>query len=238
MTGCGRSVGAYVRQKLIDQGHAVTGVGLDGPDVKMDFLQADHIDIASLFRNTSYDVLINNAGITRIDFIRQHRLSDFNDVLRVNLSVPFAFCQQFIRRAQEYDNEKPSLRRYRIINTSSMATSVALRASPGYCASKAGLEALTRVLAKELAGKLPITCVCIAPGGIEDTAMIRQATEDLQRTRGMTAEQAEAYARQSPMGRHCTMDEVWRMFDFAVNYMPEYCSGEVFRMMGGMGVMS
>lgn len=191
----------------------------------------------ALLLREEFDTLINNAGITRIDFIQKHSMKDFCEVVHLNLTVPFFLCREFIRwvatvAPEEYEEGHHAL----IVNTSSMATSIALRASPGYCASKAGLEAMTKVLAKELAGTLPVACVCIAPGGVDDTQMVRQVTEDLQRTRGMTKEQAEAYNRQSPLRRNMTHDEVWKMFDFAVNSMPLYMTGTVLRATGGMGV--
>jgi hypothetical protein len=66
--------------------------------------------------------------------------------------------------------------------------------------------------------------------------MYEQVIDDLQRTRGMTEEQARQYNTASPLGRNCSHDEVWALFDFAVNRMPEQMTGTTLRMPGGMGI--
>src|SRR6185503_19811300 len=246
MTGCSRSIGAYIRERLLEQGHEVFGVGLGGPDFESDFNatypepysfeeELNHIfDQAEASMGGPIDVLINNAGMTKIDFLENHSLGDFSAVLNVNLVAPFLFCREFARRVKN-DESVPRERLRRIVNTSSMGTKISLRASPGYCASKAGLDALTKVLAKEFAGRLPVVVCSIAPGGIDDTEMKAQAIRELQRTRGMSEEQATKYFSQSPFGRGCTFEEVWKLYDFAVNSLPEQCSGTVLTMPGGMG---
>jgi len=260
MTGCSRSIGAYIRERLLEQGHAVFGVGLGGPNLEMDFNLEAHEplhyeeELSYVFNQAEdrlggpIDVLINNAGMTKIDFLENHSLGDFSSVLNVNLVAPFLFCREFARRVKNDEQTPhqfyPSVDRSgylkgrlrRIVNTSSMGTKISLRASPGYCASKAGLDALTKVFAKEFAGRLPIIICSIAPGGIDDTEMKAQAIRELQRTRGMSEEQATKYFSQSPFGRGCTFDEVWKLYDFAVNSLPEQCSGTVLTMPGGMGV--
>jgi len=259
MTGCSRSIGAYIRERLLEQGHAVFGVGLGGPEFESDFnatypepysmeQEVHHVfDQAEAAMGGPIDGLINNAGMTKIDFLENHSLGDFSAVLNVNLVAPFLFCREFARRVKnevsteqtrtgQVRNEAVVSGVRRIVNTSSMGTKISLRASPGYCASKAGLDALTKVFAKEFAGRLPIVICSIAPGGIDDTEMKAQAIRELQRTRGMSEEQATKYFSQSPFGRGCTFDEVWKLYDFAVNSLPEQCSGTVLTMPGGMGV--
>lgn len=236
MTGCSRSVGATIREKLIAQGHDVFGMGIGGPDYEVDFLSDEcpyevgrkAFATYANYHGGSIDCLINNAGITRIDFLENHSIREFEDVLQVNLTWPFGLCKAFLE-SREHTNSK-------IINVSSMGATLALRASPGYCASKAGLEMLTKGLAKEFAGRKKITVIGIAPGGIQNTAMIDFSIEELQRTRGMTEKEAIAYNAQSPMGRNMTHEELWEVFDFAVNDAPEYMSGTILKCTGGMGI--
>lgn len=254
-TGCSSGFGKYVRECLIDQGHSVFGVGLDGPDLMIDFLSMKNdlyglemfanktIDSASKYFSDysigfRIDALINNAGITRMVWTPNHTVFDFNDVMFVNLMVPFALSQAFVKHVREFMKKGENNADYfhRIINTSSMGTKMALRTSPGYCASKTGLEAMSRTLAKEFAGRLPISVTCIAPGGVDDTEMVRKVIENLQTTRGMTEEEAEKYNRQSPLGRNMTHEEVWQMFNFMVNDAPLYLSGTTLYATGGMGI--
>ena len=247
MSGCSGSFGKAVRERLQNKGHLVFGVGLGGPHYIVDFLSelaisedvvTDIFDEAENFFDGNTTGLINNAGITRIDFTSQHSLKDFIDVMHVNLTIPWLLSREFVRRterdASTFGAENLGLRR--IINTSSMAATSVLRASPGYCASKAGLESITKVMAKELAGKLPILVAAIAPGGVDNTDMVQQAIHDLVRTRGMSLEEANKYNRQSPFGRNMTHEEVVDVFDFAINKMPIYMSGTILKCTGGMGI--
>lgn len=241
MTGCSRSVGQYIADELREQGHQVFGVGLGGPDFELDFsynyTQLEEVvrevfDKAAVDLNGPVDILIHNAAITHIDFMENHTLDDFDDVMNVNLKMPFALTREFVRRVID----EGTLNMRRVISTSSMGTKTSLRASPGYCASKAGIEALTKMWAREFSNKLPIITAAIAPAGIDGTSMKLQCVEELQRTRGMSLNEAEAYFAQSPLGRNCTFDEVWKLFDFCVNDMPIYCSGNIFYMTGGTGL--
>ena len=177
-----------------------------------------------------------------MDYCPEHSTYDFQRVMWVNLTVPFmmgkAVVQQWIEHGDaNYDLSYNRVGDHkRIINVGSMGIRMALRTSPGYCASKAGLEALTRVWAKEFAGRYNIATVTISPGGVDDTNMIDRVIEELQRTRGMTKDEAEAYNRQSPLGRNCTHREVAEVFDFAVNHLPIQMSGSELYMPGGMGI--
>lgn len=244
MSGCCSSFGKTVREHLESQGHRVFGYGLGGPHFVVDLADPEMMGVHGMpeatakniysealhfFGETWVDCLINNAGITEIDFLENHTLDQFEKVIFVNLTWPFVMSKFFL----SYHRARPIAR---IINVSSMGATVALRASPGYCAAKAGLEMLTKQMAKEFAQRHHIMTCCIAPGGVDDTGMVDQAIRDLQRTRGMTQGQAEAYNRQSPLGRNMTHGELVAIFDFAVNTMPQYMSGTILKCTGAMGV--
>lgn len=241
MTGCSSGVGAVVRENLLKQGHRVYGVGLDGPDAKVDLRYFSPLEARKLLRTSFPDevvhVLINNAGITNIDFMEKHEHLAFTEVLGVNLVAPFILTSEWFKLVHIQAHRWPTnCSAFRVIHTTSMATQIALRGSPGYCASKAGLEAFSAVCSKEWAGKYPILSLCVAPCTIDDTQMSGQVVEDLKRTRGMSEEEAQKYSRQSPFRRNATKDEVWKLFDFAVNSAPLMMSGSVLRMSAAMGV--
>lgn len=242
MTGCSSSVGGCVRERLQDKGHSVFGVGLGGPNFDYDFLDRTvqpEVMVSSCFSDAKQyfsgdiDALVLNAGITRIDFLPLHEYEDFTDVLHVNLTMPFLFCREFIRHL--IDRRETGNRRYRIVASSSMGASETLRASPGYCASKAGLEAMIKVIAKENAGKLPLVASCLAFAGIQGTDMIKQVASEMQRTRGMSEHEAHRYAENNSFGRNMLYEEVWKMFEYALEEMPVFCSGTVLTVPGGSG---
>src|SRR5205814_2317783 len=125
------------------------------------------------------DILINNARILRDRTIKKMTADDFDAVLRVNLTGAF----NCIRQAT------PLLRPSgRIVNIASLSAQMGFFGQANYAASKAGLIALTKVAARELA-RQQITVNAIAPGVIE--------TEILQH---VPEEQRKRYLEQIPLG--------------------------------------
>ena len=214
------------------------GVGLGGPDHVCDFLQVEPDDVRLIYEAAeskmgSVDVVINNAGITRINFIEdQDPETDWGDVIQVNLHVPYLFAREMVSRIA---TSRETLHKdFKIINVASMAARYALRASTAYNASKAGLVAMTRSMAKECAGRLPVSHYAVSPNGIAGTAMIEQAISELCRTRGWSREQAEEYNCQAPMGRLCSQKEVAEVIRYCVEDAPQYMTGHNFELLGGM----
>ena len=121
--------------------------------------QADAI-LAARRGDTAIDILVNNAGVIRREPIESVTRAEFDRTLGVNLRAPFFLIQQLL----------PSLRDGgRIINISSMGARVAFPTMAAYAPAKAGLEALTRLLAVHL-GPRGITVNAVSPG-LTDTAM-------------------------------------------------------------------
>jgi len=245
MTGASSGFGASLFAELTLKGHIVYGVGLGGPSLEVDFLSPmwysakDYAKLYTAARESmgGVDILINNAGMAHCDWIEEYDIFKYQDVMKVNLDVPFMLCQEFIRdnfpvetRMNPYKSAKA------IINTSSMGATIGLRGSIPYCISKSGIESMTRTLAKEAAGRYPLSVYCVAPGGIENTAMQQQVENDLVRMRGMTPEEAHKYNRQSPLGRNMTHDELVRIYMFLIENGPEYLTGTVIKCTGGMGI--
>ena len=116
------------------------------------------------------DILVNNAGVELVRPFNATSLDEYNRVMDVNLRAPFLLIQA----------ASPHLRGpARIINVSSIVARRAFATGAVYAASKAGLEAMTRCMAKEL-GKDGTTVNSVAPG-IVQTDMVERAfsKEDL-----------------------------------------------------------
>lgn len=245
MTGCSTGFGKSVYKHWVQDGFRVWGVGINGPDQGCDFrhLSSDNSydEIINAARDyfldepNGYghiDALINNAGMTYIEKFQEYDPYKLDDLYHVNLKAPMMLAKSVIINNYE---RGPSTKKTTILNTSSMGTQMGLRMSPGYVATKAGLEAFTKTLSKELTGQLPVKVLCIAPNGIEDTAMAEDVIQALIKVRGMTEEQARAYAVQSPLGRNISHEDMIKMFDFAL-FSPEHMTGSVIYMPGGIGV--
>jgi NAD(P)-dependent dehydrogenase (short-subunit alcohol dehydrogenase family) len=88
------------------------------------------------------DILVNNAGIARIEPLLELTLEQWNETQEVNLRAPFALAQVVVPGMIDQ-------RRGKIVNISSQAGVIALDGHGAYCASKGGLNMLTKVMAVE-----------------------------------------------------------------------------------------
>jgi len=101
------------------------------------------------------DILINNAGIARIDNLLELSLEDWEATQAVNLRAPFLLAQAIVPGMIERGSGK-------IVNVSSQAGVIALDGHGAYAASKGGLNMLTKVMAAEW-GPHNVQCNAIAP---------------------------------------------------------------------------
>jgi NADP-dependent 3-hydroxy acid dehydrogenase YdfG len=108
------------------------------------------------------DLLVNNAGIAYVAPLEQMPLSDWNQVMALNLTVPLALAQQVLPGMRQR-------KRGTIINIVSIAGQRTFPHWGAYCASKFGLLAFSRTLAEEVRGDgIRVTALC--PGSV-DTAL-------------------------------------------------------------------
>ena len=165
------------------------------------------------------DVLINNAGIDLPGVrLAEFRPEDWERILRVNLSGPFYLIQAAL----------PHMKRRRsgqIINISSNVTQRFPMMLGPYTVTKCGLDALTRILAKE-EGPNGIRVNAIAPGPIR-TDMLEASL------RAMGSERAEAFIRSVPLGRMGRPEEIASVVRFLVSEGGSYITGQVIYVNGG-----
>jgi 3-oxoacyl-[acyl-carrier protein] reductase len=110
------------------------------------------------------DVLVANAGLSRVQALDEITLADWDELLAVNLRAPFLLAQRVV----------PGMRDRgfgRILFTSSVAAFTGGIVGPHYAASKSGLHGLTHFLASRLAPH-GVTVNALAPALIEDTGML------------------------------------------------------------------
>jgi NAD(P)-dependent dehydrogenase (short-subunit alcohol dehydrogenase family) len=173
VTGGTRGIGAAVVERLRADGWDTVALARTGGDATADVGDPDAV--AAAFdeieaRHGPVLVLVNNAGRRADGLAIRMSDEDWESVLRTNLSGAF-HCT---RRAL---GSMLRARWGRIVNVSSV---VAVHANPGqanYAASKAGLVALTRTIAREMAKK-GITCNAVTPG-IVQTEMTEDVLDDL-----------------------------------------------------------
>jgi 3-oxoacyl-[acyl-carrier protein] reductase len=158
------------------------------------------------------DILVNNAGLLRDKTLKKMTADEFESVMRVNLFGPFHTIQKLIE-VMRTDG--------RIVNMASVAALGGFFGQANYAASKAGLIALTKVAARELA-RNKITVNAIAPGFI-DTDM----------TRGMPEEVTKKFVEQIPLGRFGTVDDIVGAALWLCSPLARYVTGQVIHVNGG-----
>ena len=163
----------------------------------------------------SIDILVNNAGITRDNLVMRLKDEDWDMVQNANLRGAFAAIRAASRGMMKR-------RSGRIINVASIVGLIGNKGQANYAASKAGLIALTKTVAKEL-GSRNILVNAVAPGFIE-TEM----------TAAMTPEARDALGKQIALERLGTTKDVAAAVAFLASDLASYITGQVFVVDGGM----
>lgn len=235
ITGASRGIGQAIAERLGAAGYrlAICGTRPDtieaaaeklrqhGSEVlamAVDVSQADGVramvaDVLKAYGRL--DVLVNNAGITRDTLALRMSKEDWQQVIETNLSSVFYAVQAALRPMMK-------ARFGRIINISSVVAAMGNPGQINYCASKGGIDALTRSLAREV-GARGITVNAVAPGFI---------------TTDMTAEMSEEAKRQLqekvPLGRLGSPEDIAHAVAFLASDEAAYITGQVMHVNGGM----
>jgi 3-oxoacyl-[acyl-carrier protein] reductase len=159
------------------------------------------------------DVLVHTAGINHPVALADLDLADFDEIHRVNVRGTFVVDQQAARRIRDGGS---------IVNLSSSMVRFAPPGLSAYAASKAAVDALTRILAKELRGR-DITVNAVAPGPTATAAFLASTP----------AEEQEQLAALPPLGRLGRPDDVAGIVSFLVGPAGRWINGQVVYANGG-----
>jgi 3-oxoacyl-[acyl-carrier protein] reductase len=235
VTGAARGIGAAVAQRLARDGFAVV-VNYAGGAAAADALvrtieaaggralaaQADVADpaaVARLFDQAEAafggaDVLVNNAGIMKLASLAESDDALFDSQIAVNLKGTFNGMREAARRLR---------RGGRIVNLSTSVVGTRLETYGVYAATKAAIEVMTPILAKELRGRA-ITVNAVAPGPTATDLFLD----------GKSPELVERLAKLNPLERLGTPAEIAAAIAFLVGPDGAWINGQVLRANGGM----
>ncbi|GAB4251655.1 3-oxoacyl-ACP reductase FabG [Deferrisoma sp.] len=232
VTGSTRGIGRAVAERLSREGARVLVTGRD-PEVAarvaaalpaealgtgLDVADPGSVEVAVgrvLEAWGRIDILVNNAGITRDNLALRMKLADWRAVIDTNLTGAFLCAKACLRPMVRAKSGA-------VVNISSVVGALGNPGQPNYCAAKAGLEGLTRSLAREYANR-GVRVNAVAPGYI--------ATD-------MTAELPEAVREgllaQVPLARLGRPEDVAEAVAFLASDRAAYITGQVLHVNGGM----
>ncbi len=212
VTGAGKGIGRDVVRRLTADGATVIALSRQAEDLvslaeetgcETIAVDLENLEAAAeaVRRALPIDLLVNNAGIVRLAPALTVSMAEFAAVLAVNTMAPLRLAQvvaaDLIRRG------RPGA----IVNVSSISAASGFPDHAAYCASKGGLDAMTRVLAVEL-GPHGIRANTVNPG-VTLTPMAVQAWSDADKSAGML--------RRIPLGRFCQPDDVAGVVSFLLS---------------------
>lgn len=235
VTGASRGIGAAVANRLADDGFAViinyagqrdaaeqiaaaiTARGGQALAVQADVSQA--AEVRALFDSTErafggVDVVVNNAGVMMLAPLADMDEATFDRVIATNLKGTFLVLGEAARRVRAGG---------RLINFSSSVIGLQLPTYAAYAASKAGVEALGVVLAKELRGR-NITVNNVAPGPTATDLFLH----------GKPPELVERMSRQAPLERLGQPADIAAVVSFLAGPDGAWVNGQTLRANGGI----
>ncbi len=167
----------------------------------------------------SVDILINNAGIRRDKSLLYMKNEDWQSVLETNLYGVFYMSRALVPYMLKQKGG-------RIINISSISGINGMAGQVNYSASKAGMNGLTKALAKELVA-FGISVNAIAPGPVDTDMLV-----------GMPEDKKKDLINTIPAGRVLQPKEVAMVAGFLADseFSPDYLTGQVITLDGGMGL--
>jgi 3-oxoacyl-[acyl-carrier protein] reductase len=230
ITGGNSGIGEALAKKLIEKGQRVVTVGLEKPGWAHDLLEAYQVDLTSIdetravaheiCRDHAIDCLVHNAGIILPNLLTDAKPEDILTLAQLHLGAPMLLTQAALEgmRSRGFG---------RIVFVSSRAAMGAPTRS-AYSATKAGVHGMARTWALELAAS-GITVNVVAPGPI--------LTDNFWGVIPKGSEQQERMARNVPVGRLGSREDVAHAIEFFLDERSDFVTGQVLYVCGGTSLV-
>lgn len=235
VTGAARGIGQAIAKRLAQEGADVVicdlqaewlaetagiveGLGRKALPLAVDVGDSEAVnacinEVVKVFGKV--DIMVNNAGITKDTLLVRMSDDDWDAVLRVNLKGTFLFSRAVAKHMMKQ-------RSGAIVNIASISGVIGTAGQANYAASKAGVIALTKSTANELAAR-GVRANAIAPGFIS-SKMTDALSEDVRKQ----------YLSRIPLGRFGTVEDIANAVVFLASEQSSYMTGQTLHVNGGM----
>jgi len=224
VTGTSRGIGRHLAEHYLSAGCRVIGCSRGESDLAAEGYEHHRLDIAdetaacALLREVrrghgGLDVLINNAALASMSHSLMTAASAARDMLEVNVLGTFVLSREAAKLMRTSGGG-------RIINFTSVAVPLKLEGEAVYAASKAAVESLTQILAREFA-PFEVTVNAVGPCPV-DTAM----------TRGVPDAKLQALLERQALPRPATMQDVANVIDFLIQPESRMVTGQTIYLGG------
>ena len=229
ITGASRGIGKAIAENLLSQDYVVIGTattedganqlskkGIIGYQLDLGSLENIESTCKEIYNDhPDIEILINNAGFTRDNLVLRMSEDEWQDVLNVHLNGVFRITKRAL---------KPMLKKRwgRIINISSTSAVLGNKGQANYAAAKAGIEAFSRTLAREV-GSRGITVNTVAPGFIN--------TDMTDSSSGLDQEEL---IKEIPLGRFGKPSEIAHLISYLCSEESSYITGQTIHINGGL----
>jgi len=224
ITGTTRGIGKFLADHYRRQGWAVVGCGRTEVEGSAEGYSHFCLDVAdepavkAMFaavreRFGRLDALVNNAGVASMNHALLTPLDTVERILKTNVAGTFLFCREAAKLMQRAG-------RGRIVNFTTVAVPLKLEGEAIYAASKAAVESLTAILAKEF-GQLGITVNAVGPAPVR-TDLIR----------GVPPDKLDELVRRQAIRRFAESADVANVVDFFLHPASDMVTGQVLYLGG------
>jgi 3-oxoacyl-[acyl-carrier protein] reductase len=224
ITGTSKGIGLQLAKFYTESGHEVVGCSRSEPDLKHERYTHFMIDVTNFEEVQSFafevgkkyksiDVLINNAGAASMNHFMLTDPMTAERLMKINYLSAFACSRAFVKFLRKAEHP-------RIVNFSTVAVPLNLEGELAYCASKAAVESMTKILAKEL-GQFKITVNAVGPAPTKTNLIANVPKEKIENLLDMQA-----------IKRFAEFEDIIQVINFYLDKNSDFITGQIIYLGG------